>query len=324
MVYSVAIIGCGNLGSRHLQALKLSSKNLNLTVCESDDTARAIAQERYDQIKGSRSIKSIEYLSDYKKIHDRQDVIIIATSAGPRYDIATWIVKNVKVKYMILEKVVFQEIDQLNQFEKLIHEKKIKVWINCPRRMFSYYKKLKDKLCSVDKVDMKINGMNWGMACNSIHILDLYQYFTCCKNFLFNNDFLIQNAYDSKRKGYKEFFGEFFIETERGKISFACKNGNEMYSFIEIETELIKIMLFESSMKAIVVNKKTGETYEETIDIQFQSNLTNIAVEQLLDKGDCELTKYEESAVLHKVILQCFLNHINKTSEMEEQRCPIT
>ncbi len=49
-MFNVAIIGAGQLGSRHLQGLKLSSSPLSITVMDSNDESLRVAKERYDVV----------------------------------------------------------------------------------------------------------------------------------------------------------------------------------------------------------------------------------------------------------------------------------
>ena len=58
--------------------------------------------------------------------------------------------------------------------------------------------------------------------------------------------------------------------------------------------------------------------------VRYQSDLTNLAVEQLIDSGECSLATYEESIFLHKAVLESFLDHINRLTGEETRRCPIT
>ena len=48
-MYKIAVIGAGQLGSRHLQGLKLSKLNLEYWVVDNNSNSLQIAQQRYEE-----------------------------------------------------------------------------------------------------------------------------------------------------------------------------------------------------------------------------------------------------------------------------------
>ncbi len=305
MGFKVVLVGCGNLGSRHLQAIKKTQRDISVTVCEPYETARNIALERYSQIEENLHINDFRIIEDYHSLGADYDLAIIATNANIRYEIGEWLIKNAGIRYLILEKVLFQTIKELESFKALLTDYNVKAWVNCPRRMYDFYKKLNSELKGEDHIDMQLTGGNWGMACNTIHLLDIYAYITDFTNCQYDITGLEEQIADSKRSGYKEFFGILKFKTERGELTLICDH----------EDSPIEIRISTPSKNI---------TTEEAKIIQYQSNLTNLAIEQIMDTGECELTTYNKSSELHKIVLKCFLEHINKFSDEEVYRCPIT
>lgn len=324
MSFKIALIGCGNLGSRHLQALKKTSRDIEITICEPSMISREIAQQRYDEVADNPLIQKFKLIDNYEHIEKDTDLVIVATGSAERFGIVRWVVSNVSLKYMILEKVVFQSRIEFESFAELLEDKAIKVWVNCPRRMFSYYKGLRCELLKSGRVDMRITGSDWGMGCNSIHMLDIYQYLTDCSKYEWNNEGVDQLLGDSKRKGYKEFYGNMTITTDKGNLSISCDKGGMNPSEIIIRYEDMLIKIDETNKKAVYYDQNDTYIREENIDFLFQSSLTNIVVEDLIDTGTCDLTSYELSMKLHLVIIECFLDHMNKYFGGEYTRCPIT
>ena len=80
--------------------------------------------------------------------------------------------------------------------------------------------------------------------------------------------------------------------------------------------------MFEWAGKSIGVTS-AREITEKQITIPFQSQLTNIVIEEILDTGDCGLTPYQESARLHKAFLEP-LSAFFREQGFEEGLCPIT
>ena len=108
---NVIIIGAGNLGSRHLQALALINKLINIDVIDPSEQALKVAKERFEQISVNKDLNNIRFLSNMNNLREFIDVAIIATSSNIRKEVVEQLLKNRKIKYLILEKVVFQSYD---------------------------------------------------------------------------------------------------------------------------------------------------------------------------------------------------------------------
>ena len=107
-MYNIAIIGSGQLGSRHLQGIKISDLSLNIEVVDSNIDALKIAEDRYNQIEGNQYIKKVSFLSSIEELSDRLDLVIIATSSAPRFTITKHLIEKRQVSNLIFEKVLFQ------------------------------------------------------------------------------------------------------------------------------------------------------------------------------------------------------------------------
>ena len=56
MNYKIAIVGAGNIGSRHLQALAKVNYNLAITVIDPSNEALKLANERYNEVSNNPCI----------------------------------------------------------------------------------------------------------------------------------------------------------------------------------------------------------------------------------------------------------------------------
>lgn len=306
MQFNIILAGCGNLGSRHLQALKKTQRDITITVCEPFEKAREISQDRYAQIEENEHVKDFRMLADYHDLKQGYDLAIIATNAENRFAIAKWLVENTGIRYLILEKVVFQTFEELDEFKRILDKHKVKAWVNCPRRMYPYYQELKLKLRAEKRMNMIVSGGSWGMGSNAIHMLDVYAYLTGFQECRHDNLKLEERLEDSKRSGYKEFFGELKFITDKGELLLYCDHGN---SPVEIK---------------VITPKEEISIRESDGIVRFQSELTNLVVEKIMDFGEADLAHYDESVRYHKIVLGSFLEHINRYSEEEIRRCPIT
>jgi hypothetical protein len=70
---------------------------------------------------------------------------------------------------------------------------------------------------------------------------------------------------------------------------------------------------------------RTWQSAEESFPMRYQSNVTNIAVEQIVNEGKTDLTPYCDSMKLHLPLLELFMDHYRRLMKNNEiMVCPIT
>ena len=80
----IIIIGAGNIGSRHIQALKSVKTPLKIHVIDPSVKALKISKERYDSIHPDILNHEISYSRDLNIQDDQIDIAIIATTSKVR------------------------------------------------------------------------------------------------------------------------------------------------------------------------------------------------------------------------------------------------
>ncbi len=321
---NIVIIGAGQLGSRHLQALARVKEVINISVVDPSLDSLKTAEARFDEVRATFK-GNVNYFTEIESLEENNDIVIIATNSIIRRDVIQRLVKTKSVKYLILEKFLFANQDDYDFVENLLLDKGIKTWVNCPRRMYDIYKDLKLKIKS--PASFSAEGSNWGLGCNSIHLLDIFSYLVGNENFSDNRVLLDEEILKSKRDGYIEFTGEICLWTEK-KDSFRIKSYNEGSKPIRIRIETLEGIWILDELKGEILY--WGEDSEWKCEASnykspFQSGLTNIAVEEILASGSCELTPLDESTKLHKVLFEIFLNHYNSQNQEQNNKiCAIT
>lgn len=322
----VAIIGAGNLGSRHLQAMALTQRPTEVTVVDPSAESLKIAQGRWEEMEDNPLVKKCRFSPRMEDLPGELDAVVIATSSGPRRAVVEELLSRSKVKYLILEKVLFQRLEDYEAVGSLLKEKQVPAWINCGRRITGFYQRLRKLLESEHHVSMSVAGGNWGMGCNSIHMLDMYAFLTGQQEFTAISNYLDAGVIESKRKGYIEFTGELRIESPKGVLSLVSYREGSRPSAMSVDTENYHVDIDEAGQKARLFRQEgTGWRWEEwEIDGRLQSRVTQEVVQELVETGNCGLTVYEESAGLHKVLLEAFLEHLSREKKERCQICPIT
>lgn len=315
---SVAIIGAGQLGSRHLQGLKTAHAEMEIWVIDASDDSLRVAKERCDSVEG-KTLKTVHYAQSIDALPTRLDLVIVATGSKPRAVIIKSLLAHASVDYLVMEKFLFTRLQDFDDIEALMKEKNVKCWVNCPRRMWPAYEHIMKLINQDAPVSVEFCGLNWGMCCNTVHYVDLWMYLA--GNALFVVDFgkVEPRVIESKRSGYLELLG-----TERFKSS----NDDilTLGSFAEFEGE--SKVIIRNAGNEIIVEEGKGVWYyngEEHIDkTPFQSGLTGILADELLSTGECRLSSYSISSQYHKPYLKAVLDFVNKIQGTNLDNCPIT
>ena len=324
---TILIIGAGGIGSRHLQSLLKIIIPIQIFVVDPNLKALNIAKKMLDEIATNNNhSKHTKYVNNIKSIPKNIDIAIISTNADVRKIVFINLVQRVKVKYVIFEKVAFQSVEDFKEVISMLDDLEIKSWVNCTRRMFPFYKKLRDVFSTENKVEIHYSGSNWGLGCNSIHLLDLFAYLTGESHFTIDISGLDKKMYPAKRNSMIEFGGKLKVKTSRNDVLTLIdyKESHEKSSKI-LKTEKFHYKILSSEGILIFKSKESGWLESSfSYSMPFQSELTNILVMDLLNIGVCDLTPIYESYEIHKSMLEAFKKHLNGVTGENYARVPIT
>jgi len=331
---NIVLIGVGKLGSRHLQALSQTQiEDTNLFVVDPSTSALNLGKERFIEMPANENITSINYFTELDNLGVNEiDLAIVATTSEHRKLVIKALCKTYKIKNMILEKFLFQDEDSYREVNKILDDRKINTWVNCPRRGWSFYKDLKIKLADKKISQVDVTGTKWSIATSAIHFIDLISFLVeevkyKVVNLDFGNTFVpaysvITGPRESK---YIEFFGAMHGKFLNTHFNFTCLE-EEMPFSITLFTSQGTISIFEELGKCYV-STSDGEGIEvQEIDLHmpYQSELTNLIAEDIINEGKCCLTPFKESMRLHLPLLKSYLEYLNKISEDIKDVCPIT
>ena len=324
--FNIVLIWAGQLGSRHLQGLSQISHESHITVIDPNPASLELAQKRYAECPVNPKIRKIEFVSDMNSLAHELDCVIIATNSMIRRQITEELLKRCRVKYLLLEKFLFPCEHDYTVTDKLLKQHKVETFVNCPRRLFPYYQRLKELLRGQKILSIRVSGANWGLGCNAIHFLDIITYLADSTVFDLDNN-LEPVILNSKRPGYIEFAGTVYGKFDNGlKFEITSYPEGKAPILIEIQSEFANIVISESAGKLMYATEANQWSWqEEKIQILYQSGLSGMVVDKLLEKGNCELVPFDWSVKCHLKLLKLFLNHKNTViSEGNKELCPIT
>lgn len=322
----VVIIGAGNIGSRHLQSLAKSKMPLEITVVDPSAQALEVSKKRFDEVAKEERIRTPKYHQDLIRAGAEFDVGIVATNSDIRRRVIEELLDKSRVKYLIIEKVAFQNSDDFEHVMKLLESKNVKAWVNLPRRVIPFYRDMKKLILPHEQVFYTVQGGEWGLACNAIHFIDCLcflieetDYEVSCHN-------LDSRLKDSKRKGFVEFTGSLHCHFPNGsELNLISQDGSTGPPLTTVLTKSVLCLVEEEKGIARMSREEKGWKWEEIrFKWPYQSELTHKIVEEIITTGNCGLPSIKESHLIHKPLLNSFMDHLEKITGMKYSACPIT
>lgn len=323
----ILLIGAGNIGSRHLQGLRRVQTPLEIRVIDPSVEAQERAEKLFHKVEAEHQFNGNLIFSEKIPQDESFDIAIVATSAAVRRSITEQLLSTNEIKYLVLEKFLFQTLEDYSVITNLLEEKQINAFVNCPRRLFPFYRKLRNELqLEEGPIEFHFSGTNWGLACNSVHRLDLFAFLTNSIELEIDVSGLEHTVVRSKREGYVEFHGRIECNTRVGdKMIVTSFSKGSAPNLQIINTPSRRYIISEKQrFMFTAVAQNNWEWMRQDFEMPFQSQLTNVFVEELLGEMKCSLTPYSESSQHHTALLNGFMRHMSQVSGEEVRLCPIT
>jgi predicted dehydrogenase len=323
----IAVIGCGAIGSRHAQALAALKHPAIVHLMDTSAEARATARALMFQSVAAKATVHVVEAAAMNALPATLDVAIVATTAARRRQVIDSLLIGRRVKYLILEKFLFQSKEDFAWANAAIRQAGSEAWVNCARRLWPGYHELRQALAN-DGGPITLScatHARFGIGTTAIHLLDLLTYLSGTLDFELSSE-LVDAAPMQHRSGGVDFSGTLYGKSARGDVFryTAFRNGDLPIGIV-IEASSLRAHVDEAN-KAIRLSARdrSWNWAERPFETPFQSQLTHGVVEDLAIKGTCELTPYPESARLHLAILEPLLAHYRKHVDPHALACPIT
>jgi len=323
---NIAIIGAGNIGSRHLQALKAVNIPLDIMVIDPNPESLNIAKERYNSMPVGQYDHTIRYFRNYDKIKDEFDIAIIATYSNIRRMVIEQLFEVSHARFFILEKILFTKAEDYLIIRDLLKEQNSQAWVNCTRRVIPFYNdKIKDWF-NKKKILYFVSGSKWNLISNLIHFIDYMSYILGQVEFKIDYNHLDLKLESSRIPNFLELNGTINLHFNEGSIGVInCYPSGNQPIIVDIASDEIRCILNEEQGKAWV-NIRNNENIWKDYDARllYTSQITTFLVEDILKNNKCPLTPYEESMKLHLLTFEPMLKFLNKSFKKQFTSYPFT
>jgi predicted dehydrogenase len=322
-IHRIALVGAGQLGSRHLQGMARLETPCEFHVVDPSPTSLETARQRLGEVP-SASRHAVHLHASTDTLPRELDHLVVSTTADVRLAVLRKVLDGRRVRNALLEKVLFQRVSELDEAQRLLEESGTRAWVNCPRRIFPIHRQLRDFFAADRLRHVDVRGGGWGLGCNSLHFVDLVAFLADAPIDGISTSLLDPGLIDSKRSGFKEFTGT--LSGRCGDASF------DLTSLRDSSTPLL--LTFRGERRSAVVDETAGRAFfcdpdgEGWRSHEFRAPLlSEIAADitsAIIGSGYCSLAPYALSAAYHRPLLTALGRHAARTLGTSEDFCPIT
>lgn len=311
------LIGCGNIGFRHLQALAASdmAPQIELSIIEPN-------ADHHDRI--STELKSADFaaaqlLTQLPAERAHFDLVVIATNADVRRRVFEDLADQHSFAGIIFEKVLFQRIADLDAVEQRLQG--VAAYVNCGRRGFPGYSALRARFAGQGPVDYSVDGTQYALASNAIHFLDIAAFINDSPLVELDASGLEAQTGQSRRAGYVEVYGTLNGRLANGSsVSLTCHPAESFAINVSLKSADMSGQVDEAAGQAILTTGLGSETLDfETRHVSQMPYL----YESVLKAEPCLLPEFAESAAQHRLLLSSLNKHLN-LPDNPNTLCPIS
>jgi predicted dehydrogenase len=326
----ISLIGCGQMGSRHLQAIAKLDCPLRIQVVEPCEASRLMGLTRLKEVMDAMPSNyevDVEWHKDFSNLDAEPDLTIVATTASARASILRDLARRGHRRFLV-EKVLCQSAEEYEGVLEILGSLGAKAWVNTPRPYFPAYKKIIRAIYHTDPIYMLVAGGNHGLGSNAIHFLDLFMRLCgTSQGIRLTGDSLSPAIlHNTRGPSLAEFSGTLSACTERGdfaSISFHPSNMTPVV--VHILSNSLRALIDEGDEKALLSQADQDWKWEQVeFRTIFTSALTTEIAKSIFENDTCDLTSVEDSYPLHVELFRVLNEHLEKVTGNRPILCPIT
>ncbi len=317
---NIVLVGCGNIGSRHVQALTKLTFNITLHLVEPSLESQNLTKSRLEETSLG-NIDDIVWHDSVEEPMPKSDLVIIATQSIGRADLIENLLEKGHSRFLI-EKMVCQSTEEYTSLNSKFQEFGAKGWINTNRRYMEPYRQLKDSIKD-ESFYMYVLAGDVGLGSNAYHFVDLFSWFSNEENISINGDLLDKKITLSKRgNNLLEFSGTLTCKNKKSSsmISFLSSvNTPVILGFVTNENHIV---INETEKKIISIHGNLS--LSDNFEMANVSNSTTQIVNSILIKDECDLPKLNFALDAHEELFDIFNKHILLCNGNKSKLCPIS
>lgn len=329
--YRIVLVGAGQIGSRHLQGLRTITEEIEVAVV--DPSRAALEQARARLLEGVAAEPfRVRFLTTLAELPARADIAIVATSADTRRAAVEGLLAACDLPYLLLEKVLFQREEDYAPVATLLCARGVTAWVNCPRRRWPCFRALGSAVAGGGRIEMVVDGAQFGLACNSVHFLDLFEAFGGGLEEILT-DGVDRPLLEAKRKGFVEMTGRLEGRGRHGWITLVSRPAGDSPLLVSVASDRARGVVEQVADRVsgrlearwrLARAEEDWSWREGSETVAAQSAVTGAVVAEILAKGRSDLTSYDESMRVHLPLVRGMTALYRQVTGSSEASCPIT
>ena len=321
----ILIAGCGQLGSRHLQAVVALSEVAAIEVYDPRPEGLELGRARLAEVP-DRRVADIRWLTSLDQASPTGGLCIVATRADVRCKLVREVATKLGYRAFLIEKIVAQSVSDYTALLQFAEASGLAVWVNCKARANVSHQRIKSMLDPSRPIVFTAQGGNFGLANNGVHAADLFAFLDSADSIECVSASVDPKLYPSKR-------GADVFDLAGTLVGRTRKGSQFLLSYSDHDTPDC-ITMVAPNYRAIVDDMQrwfwestrqsdwtwTRVPYEQNIAVSF---MTRKFVADILGKGRCDLPTLRQCYPAHTFILNSLQPHFEKLLGQAES-CPVT
>ncbi|MFC1856972.1 hypothetical protein ACFL9U_02980 [Thermodesulfobacteriota bacterium] len=326
--HKVLLIGCGQLGSRHLQAIARLPEISQIHVIDPNPEALALGKRRLSEIDTVHPPDNVEWHTSPDKSCHNGSLCIVATQAPGRVERIKEAAEGLGYRRFLIEKIVTQSVAEYQDLLGFSNERGMSVWVNCQLRTFDIYRHIKERLAPGEPIIFSRIGGNQGLANNGAHTADLFLFLDGSNRIEFVGARIDPVLHPSRRNpDISDLSGALYGKTAKGSDFMLAFSGfSKTSAHITVLGGKSKFMVSHFQNWAYESCEKDDWQWKPIAVKQNMhvSHTTTTFAGDILSDNRCSLPTLAECLPAHEFILTSLLPTFNELTEKSSLRCPVT
>ena len=326
----VLIVGCGQLGSRHLQAVAALPEVSEIDVVDPRAEALALGQERLADVSDRNPRARFRWLSSLEMATGGGDLCIVATQAGGRCQLVQDVAERVGYSSFLLEKPAGQSMQEFERLEALLRARGCSAWVNLKTRTYPIHQYIKQQLEPGEPILFSSMGGNHGLANNGVHTADLFAFYDGAEEIELVGSWIDPVLHPSKRGAdLFDLSGTLQGKTATGShFTLSYASHHKRSELLSVTSWRYRCLVDQSELRRWVVESReeTGWTWQPVPSMENLrvSEMTRQFATEILATGTCALPTLTESLAAHRFIFGAIQAPFSQLLGREVELCPVT
>lgn len=325
----ILLVGCGEIGSRHLQAVVRLPQVTRVEIVDPRPEAWALGRARVADVPDRCPATELRWLSALEEASPGGALCIVATQAEGRSRLVREVAEQLGYRAFLLEKIVTQSVREIEELVAYVRQRELSVWVNFMTRAYPVFQRVKQRLDPEEPIFFSSVGGNRGLATNGMHDADLFACLDGASRIEPAGCALVDPILHPSKRGRTVFdlSGTLHGCTQKGsQMVLSYMPGHAGWPYITIATPRYRWIIDHVQHTMAESDAASGWAWR-VVPCECNilvSQMTTVFAAEILAAGRCDLPTLAESLVAHRFILGELQPHFNRLLEQATDLCPVT